>query len=90
MQKIQAVKPKISTMRTSSKKPSVQPIKTKPTVFPLGFAIGQVESDVIVIDFIDEFNGAQTIIESIALPMNKAAELANALAQATKNGKTES
>ena len=51
----------------------------------MGFAIGQVEEDFIVIEFIDSFDGVTTIIESIALPKSKASQLANALTKALES-----
>lgn len=79
-------------MSTSSKKNPVEiikAIKTKPTIFPLGFSISQVESSLTVIDFIDNINGVMTVIESIAIPKERAAQLSEALMEAIENGKTK-
>ena len=73
-------------MSNSNKKTGAEVIKTKPTIFPLGFSISQVEGSLIVINFIDNLNRETTIIESIALPKDKAAQLSKALIEAIDNG----
>jgi len=73
----------------TSKKTGKDIIKTKPTIFPMGFAIGQVENGMVIIDFIDVFNGQSTIIESIALPQNKAAQLSASLMEIIENGESQ-
>lgn len=74
---------------SNSKQRSKGSIKTKPTIFPLGFTVGLVEDSLVIIDFVDVINGNTTIIESIALPKQKAEQLSQALQEATKNGKSE-
>ena len=79
---------KISTMaKTKKSNPDNEGtlVKLKPSILPMGFAIGQVEEDFIVIEFIDSFDGVTTIIESIALPKSKASQLANALTKALES-----
>lgn len=73
----------------SPKKRSDSVMKIKPTIFPLGFSIGQVESSIVIVDFIDEINGIATIVESIALPKEKAAQLSAALADLIENDSPE-
>lgn len=53
--------------------------KTKPTIFPFGFGIAHVEESFIVVDFLDENDGESIVIESIAMPKERALELAKAL-----------
>lgn len=72
------------SMAKLKKQPLESLIKSKPTILPMGFAVGQVEDELIVIDFIDEFSGQPAIIESIAMPKSKAMRLSNALAKAVK------
>mgnify|MGYP000890596036 FL=1 len=48
-----------------------QTIKTKPTIVPMAFAIGAMDNDLIVIDFKDELNGEEQILESIAMTTKK-------------------
>jgi hypothetical protein len=80
----------ILAMSTSNKKTDAEIItKTKPTIFPLGFTVSQVEGSLVVVDFIDRLNGATTILESIALPKERAAQLSAALIEAIENGKSE-
>jgi len=74
-------------MNKPSKAQTPEIIKTKPTVFPLGFTVSQVENSFVVIDFIDNLNGRHTIIESVALPLEKANQLSQAITEATENGK---
>lgn len=76
-------------MSTSNEKTKIEVIKTKPTIFPLGFFISQVESSLLVINFIDNINGETTILESIALPKERAVQLSEALIEAIENGKSE-
>lgn len=76
-------------MATSDKKPNPKATKIKPTIFPLGLSISQVESSLIIIDFIDVINGKLTILESVALPPEKAAQLSKALNEVLENGKFE-
>lgn len=76
-------------MDTSSKKTDATIIKTKPTIFPLGFSVSLVDGSLVVIDFIDELNGMATILESIALPKDKAAQLSEALIGAIESEKSE-
>lgn len=76
-------------METSKKIPTSKLVKIKPTVFPLGFSLGKVEGSLIIIDFIDIINGKHTIIESMALPLEKAAQLSTALSDMLENGKSE-
>lgn len=64
-------------------------IKNKPTVFPLGFTVGLVESGPIIVDFVDILNGVPTIIESIALSKEKAEALASAIMEIVQNEETE-
>jgi hypothetical protein len=72
-------------MPTETKKSDKKLIKLKPTIFPLGFSVSKVEDSLIIINFADEINGQRTIIESIALPKEKAEQLAAALSDAIKN-----
>jgi hypothetical protein len=72
-------------MPTENKKSDKKLIKLKPTIFPLGFSVSKVEDSLIIINFADEINGEKTIIESIAMPKEKAAQLATALSDAIKN-----
>lgn len=74
---------------STSKQKSRNVIKTKPTIFPLGFTVGLVEDSLVIIDFIDEINEKRTILESIALPKQKAEQLSQALLEAIKDGKSE-
>ncbi len=76
-------------MKHSSKKQDHKTIKLKPTIFPLGFTISQVEESFVIVDFIDLINGEPTILESIALPTDKAVQLATALTEAVKNDSAE-
>ncbi|MBS1169992.1 MAG: hypothetical protein H6R01_910 [Burkholderiaceae bacterium] len=75
-------------MSTENKKPtkhqnSDKPaIKVKPTIFPLGFSVVLVDEGSIIVEFLDTLNGVTTIIESVALPKEKAKALASALAGA--------
>jgi hypothetical protein len=64
-------------------------IKTKPTIFPLGFAVSLIEDGSVIIDFVDVLNQAPTILESIALSKEKANALSAALMRAIENGKSE-
>ena len=64
-------------------------IKTKPTIFPLGFNLSMIENSLIIIDFMDVINKNNTIIESIALPEQKAQQLSQALLKIIKDGKFE-
>lgn len=72
-------------MPTETKKSDKKLIKLKPTIFPLGFSVSKVEDSLIIINFADEINGERTIIESIAMPKEKAEQLATALSDAIKN-----
>ncbi len=72
-----------------NKKSDNEIMKTKPTIFPLGFSVGQVENSLVIIDFIDVLNGKRTIIESIVLPMEKAEQLSAALIGTIQNEKSE-
>lgn len=64
-------------------------IKTKPTIFPLGFAITRVEKSCVIIEFIDRVNGKTTVIESIALPNERANELSQAIKESLEDVNTE-
>lgn len=57
-------------------------VKSKPSIMPMGFAVGDVEDALIVIDFIDVLSGKPSIIESIVMPRSKALQLSKALAKA--------
>ena len=59
-----------------------QPIKTKPTIIPMAFSIGAMDNDLIVIDFKDELNGEEQILESIAMTTKKALRLSEGLKEA--------
>ncbi len=64
--------------------------KTKPSMMPMGFAVGEVEDALIVIDFIDVLSGRPTIIESVVMPKSKALQLSESLAKAVADDdKTE-
>lgn len=66
-----------------------QIVKTKPTIFPLGFAITQVEKSFVVIDFVDQLDGRTVVLESIALPTERAAQLSQALKDALEDDNSE-
>lgn len=76
-------------MSTANKKSDRRLIKTKPTIFPLGFSVSKVEDSLVIIEFVDTLNGENTILESIALPKEKAEHLSAALVEAIKNGESE-
>lgn len=76
-------------MSTSNKKTDAEVTKLKPTIFPLGFNINQVEGGFVIIDFIDKLNGSTTIIESIALSGEKSKKLAEVLLEISNNEKLE-
>lgn len=68
--------------------------KDKPTIFPLGFGVSDVENGaVVIIDFFDKTLGREgadlQIIESIAITKNKAKELIKALEDATSSERGE-
>ncbi len=85
----------VTAKKTPAKKTSVKIktddkiIKLKSTIFPLGFTVGSVEGQVLIIDFVDTIDGKTTITESIALPTGKAAQLATAITDSIRNGKSE-
>lgn len=53
--------------------------KLKPAIFPMGFSLSLVGTDIIVVDFIDIIGGEMTVVESIAMPKQKADQLARAI-----------
>lgn len=76
-------------MTSAAKNQAPEIIKTQPTVFPLGFSVSQVENSLVVVDFIDILNGRHTIIKSIALPLEKANQLSEALAEAANGSQAK-
>lgn len=76
-------------MAKTTKPTDQQIIKTKPTIFPLGFAIAQIEKSFVVIDFVDQLDGRTVVLESIALPAERAAQLSQALKDSLENGDSE-
>lgn len=79
-----------SSKKTNSSDRSETPtIKTKPTIFPLGFSVSLVEDGSVIIDFVDVLNAVPTILESIALSKEKAKALSAALVRAIENEKSE-
>lgn len=76
-------------MNSPTKKSSKNLMKTKPTIFPLGFAVGKVENSAIVVEFFDVLNGEHTIIESIAMPFEKAMQLSITLKEAIEHAEDE-
>lgn len=72
-------------MPTETKKSDKNLIKLKPTIFPLGFSVSKVEDSLVIINFADVLNGERTIIESIALPREKAEQLSVALSEAIRD-----
>lgn len=45
----------------------------------MGFSLSLVGTDIIVVDFIDIIGGEMTVVESIAMPKQKADQLARAI-----------
>ncbi|MEI2771870.1 MAG: hypothetical protein ABTR54_07930 [Candidatus Competibacter sp.] len=76
-------------MKHSNRKSDDMVIKLKPTIFPLGFTVSQVEKSLVIVDFIDIISGKPTVLESIALPIEKAHQLSSALTEALKNDSSE-
>ncbi len=56
--------------------------KLKTSILPFGFSIGLIDNDLILVEFVDELNGENVIVESIALTKNKTVNLITALQQA--------
>lgn len=57
-----------------------KPIKNHPTIFPLGFSVGKLDGDILIVEFVDSnSNGELTTINSFALTIKKAKELSEAL-----------
>lgn len=76
-------------MSTPKQKSKENIVKTKPTIFPLGFTIGVIEDDLVIIDFMDVINEKRTILESIVLSKQKAEQLSQALQDAIRDEKSE-
>ena len=75
--------------RKQSLKSDVSVLKTKPTIFPLGFSVSLVDDGSVLVDFVDVLNGVPTIIESIALSNEKAMALSSALIKIVENEESE-
>lgn len=61
----------------------IRPKKNHPTIFPLGFSVGKLDSDILVVEFVDSNSSNElTIINSFALTEKKAKELSEALLSA--------
>lgn len=60
--------------------------KNNPTIFPLGFFVGELDGEIVVIEFIDTTQDNEvSIINSFALTVKKARELSEALISACDN-----
>lgn len=71
--------------RPQSSESSSQAIRLKPSIFPIGFSVAQVGSSTLLIDFLDHINGKTTVIESVAVPADRARDLARAILEGCRS-----
>lgn len=63
--------------------------KMKSTILPMGFAVGLIDDDLVIVDFLDELNQEKVIAESIVLTKSKAKELVKSLNKIINNDEKE-